>query len=216
MVLPLFVFAGRDARVPIAAMPGHARLSPDWWPTAARAFAAGVPRVLLFGVTDHKDGAGSAAYERRRGADGDRARSRTRCPRLSVITDVCLCEYTDHGHCGVARSSGEVAQRPDARAARSRGAVATRAPAPTSSRRRDMMDGRVGAIRAALDGAGHEDIAILAYAAKYASAFYGPFREAAGVGAAVRRPARLPDGPGQRRARRCAKSRSTSTRARTW
>jgi porphobilinogen synthase len=179
MVLPLFAIEGRDARVPIPSLPGHARLSPDLAAsTAARAFAAGVPAVLLFGVTDHKDGAGSAAYEAGGVVQAAVAAIKDAVPEMVVVTDVCLCAYTDHGHCGVV-IDGEVHNDLSlellARTAVSHADAGADIVAPS-----DMMDGRVGAIRAALDAEGHQDTAIMAYSAKYASAFYGPFREAAG------------------------------------
>ncbi|WP_217915975.1 porphobilinogen synthase [Miltoncostaea marina] len=179
LVLPLFAIEGRGARVPIDALPGQARMSPDLIAaTARRAYAAGVPAILLFGVTYRKDAAGSAAYE----ADGvvqtAVAAVKDAVPEMVVMTDVCLCGYTDHGHCGVL-VDGEVHNDASlellARTAVSHAEAGADVVAPS-----DMMDGRVGAIRAALDAEGHEGAAILAYSAKYASAFYGPFREAAG------------------------------------
>jgi porphobilinogen synthase len=179
MVLPLFAIEGRDARVPIDSLPGHARLSPDLVAaTAARAFAAGVSAVLLFGVTDHKDGAASAAFEPGGVVQAAVAAIKDAVPEMVVVTDVCLCAYTDHGHCGVV-IDGEVHNDLSlellARTAVSHADAGADIVAPS-----DMMDGRVGAIRAALDAEGHEDTAIMAYSAKYASAFYGPFRDAAG------------------------------------
>ena len=179
LILPLFAIEGRDASVPIPALPGHARLSPDLAArTAARAFSAGVPAVLVFGVTDHKDGAASAAYEPGGVAQAAVAAIKQAVPEMVVITDVCLCGYTDHGHCGVV-VDGEVHNDLSlellARTAVSHADAGADIVAPS-----DMMDGRVGAIRSALDAEGHEGTAIMAYSAKYASAFYGPFREAAG------------------------------------
>ena len=179
LILPLFAIEGREASVPIPALPGHARLSPDLAArTAARAFSAGVPAVLVFGVTDHKDGAASAAYEPGGVAQAAVAAIKQAVPEMVVITDVCLCGYTDHGHCGVV-VDGEVHNDLSlellARTAVSHADAGADIVAPS-----DMMDGRVGAIRSALDAEGHEGTAIMAYSAKYASAFYGPFREAAG------------------------------------
>jgi porphobilinogen synthase len=179
LILPLFAIEGRDASVPIPALPGHARLSPDLAArTAARAFSAGVPAVLVFGVTDHKDAAASAAYEPGGVAQAAVAAIKRAVPEMVVITDVCLCGYTDHGHCGVL-VDGEVHNDLSlellARTAVSHADAGADVVAPS-----DMMDGRVGAIRSALDAEGHEGTAIMAYSAKYASAFYGPFREAAG------------------------------------
>jgi porphobilinogen synthase len=179
LILPLFAIEGRDASVPIPALPGHARLSPDLAArAAARAHAAGVPAVLVFGVTDRKDGAASAAYEPGGVAQAAVAAIKEAVPGMVVITDVCLCGYTDHGHCGVV-VDGEVHNDLSlellARTAVSHADAGADIVAPS-----DMMDGRVGAIRAALDAEGHEGTPIMAYSAKYASAFYGPFREAAG------------------------------------
>jgi len=182
LVLPLFVRAGRKLRRPIAAMPGVFQLSPDELlreATAAR--AAGVPAVLLFGIPEHKDAKASEAFA----ADGIVQRAvrllKKELPDLLVITDVCLCEYMSHGHCGLvetgprgARILNDPTLKILARAAVSHAEAGADIVAPS-----DMMDGRVGAIRAGLDRAGFADTPILAYAAKFASAFYGPFREAA-------------------------------------
>ena len=178
-VYPLFVAEGRGVREPIASMPGQARLSPDLLAAEARELRElGVRAVLLFGVPDRKDAEGSGAWARdgiaQRGADALKQAD----PALAVIADVCLCEYTDHGHCGPLDARGEVendaAVELLARTAVSLAEAGADLVAPS-----DMMDGRVGAIRAALDGAGRAELPIMAYSAKYASAFYGPFREAA-------------------------------------
>jgi porphobilinogen synthase len=179
LVLPMFAIGGRDARVPIPALPGHARLSPDLAARAAvRAFGAGVPAVLIFGVTDRKDPAGTSAHDPAGPAQAAVAAIKDAVPEMVVVTDVCLCGYTDHGHCGVI-VDGEVHNDATlealARVATSHADAGADMVAPS-----DMMDGRVAAIRAALDGEGHEGVGIMAYSAKYASAFYGPFREAAG------------------------------------
>ena len=180
MVLPMFAVAGHGVRQPVEALPGIARLSPDLLvEEARRARAAGVGGVLLFGVTDDKGPSAASAHA----ADGvvqEAVRAlRAALPDLVIITDVCLCAYTDHGHCGILGDNGEVANDPSldvlARTVVSHADAGADIVAPS-----DMMDGRVGAIRAALDAAGHEGVAIMAYSAKYASAFYGPFREAAG------------------------------------
>lgn len=178
-VLPLFVVDGQGVRQPIDALPGHARLSPDLAATAARsAWTAGVPAVLLFGVTDRKDESASGAHDAAGAVQLAIAAIKDAVPEMAVITDVCLCAYTDHGHCGIV-VDGEVANDVSleviARAAVSHADAGADIVAPS-----DMMDGRVGAIRSALDAEGHEGVAIMSYAAKYASAFYGPFREAAG------------------------------------
>ncbi|MEO2138982.1 MAG: porphobilinogen synthase, partial [Thermoleophilia bacterium] len=180
LVLPMFAVEGTGVRQPIDALPSVARMSPDLLAEAARAaHRAGIAGVLLFGVTDRKDAQAAAAHA----ADGPVQQAvraiKAAAPDLVVITDVCLCAYTDHGHCGLLDDRGEVANDPSlevlARVAVSHADAGADVVAPS-----DMMDGRVGAIRAGLDAAGHEGTAIMAYSAKYASAFYGPFREAAG------------------------------------
>ena len=181
LVLPLFVQSGeRAGRTPIAALPGIDRLSISAAvEEAGEAAALGLPAVLLFGIPDAKDAEGSGAYD-----DEGIVQLATRAikdahPELVVMTDVCLCEYTDHGHCGVLRADGSVDNDPSveliARAAVSQARAGADVVAPS-----DMMDGRVGAVRAALDEEGFADVPIVAYSAKFASAFYGPFREAAG------------------------------------
>jgi porphobilinogen synthase len=178
-VAPLFVQPGRGVRVPIASLPGQMRLSPD---EAAREtdrlLQLGVQAVLLFGIPDAKDATGTGAYA----DDGivqDTVRGlRRRYPSLLIVTDVCLCEYTDHGHCGVLQGGAvdnDATLDLLARAAVSHAAAGADIVAPSA-----MMDGQVGAIREALDAAGFADAIVMAYAAKHASAFYGPFREAAG------------------------------------
>ncbi|MBE3590290.1 MAG: porphobilinogen synthase [Firmicutes bacterium] len=181
-VLPLFVVEAEDVREPIASLPGHFRYSPDRVVEAAREAAAlGLPAVLLFGVPARKDAAGSGAYAEDGVVQQAVRRLKDALPDLVVITDVCLCEYTDHGHCGLlAERRGRLTVDNDptlellARTAVSHARAGADIVAPS-----DMMDGRVGAIRRALDAEGFTDVAILSYAAKYASAFYGPFREAA-------------------------------------
>jgi porphobilinogen synthase len=177
-VYPLFVCEGRGVRRPIASMPGVSQLSVDEAVTeAAAARGDGVPAVLLFGLPERKDPIGSAAWD----PDGpvqSAVRALKREVRdLVVMTDVCLCEYTSHGHCGVVEG-GEIVNDPSVanlvRAALSHAAAGADFVAPS-----DMMDGRVGAIRRALDERGLEHTGILSYAAKYCSAFYGPFRDAA-------------------------------------
>ena len=180
LVQPLFVESGLDGRSPIAAMPGIDRLSISAAVQEAGEVAAlGVPAVLLFGVPDHKDDEGTGAYD-----DEGIVQLATRAikdahPDLLVMTDVCLCEYTSHGHCGLLRADGSVDNDSSvellARTAVSHARAGADVVAPS-----DMMDGRVGAIRAALDDEGLADTPIVAYSAKFASAFYGPFREAAG------------------------------------
>ncbi len=179
LVLPAFAVAGRGVEQPIEALAGQRRQSPDLLAeTAARVAAAGVRAMLVFGVTDDKDPAASAAYEAGAPAQAAVAAIKEAVPDMVVITDVCLCGYTDHGHCGVVvdgRVHNDLSLELLARTAVSHAEAGADIVAPS-----DMMDGRVGAIRAALDAEGHEDVAVLSYAAKYASAFYGPFREAVG------------------------------------
>ena len=181
LVYPLFVVGGEGVRNPVASMPGVCQLSVDLIVEEAReVHALGIPAVILFGVPDEadKDPEGSAGYD----PDGlvptaIRAIGEA-VPDLLVWADVCLCEYTDHGHCGLLTEEGEVdgdATLPLlARTALAYAEAGADAVAPS-----DMMDGRIGAIRTALDDAGLGDVPIVAYAAKYASAFYGPFRDVA-------------------------------------
>jgi porphobilinogen synthase len=177
-VLPLFVVPGRGVATPIPSMPGVCQWSVDRLGEAvAPAVDAGVKAVILFGIPEAKDAAGSHAW--REDAPVQRALGELRrCfPELVLVTDVCLCEYTDHGHCGIVRD-GDVANDPTlellAREAVSHARAGADVVAPS-----DMLDGRVAAIRRALDEAGFEELPILSYAVKYASALYGPFREAA-------------------------------------
>ena len=179
LVAPLFVRPGRGIREPIGSMPGQDRLSVDELEREAeRLLRAGVRSVLLFGLPERKDEEGSGAWT----DDGIvqsaiRALRRSAGDELAIIADVCLCEYTSHGHCGVLRDA-EIDNDSTlpllARAAVSLAEAGADVIAPSA-----MMDGQVAAIRAALDAAGAADTAVLAYAAKHASAFYGPFREAA-------------------------------------
>ncbi|HET7585128.1 MAG TPA: porphobilinogen synthase [Gemmatimonadaceae bacterium] len=178
LILPLFVRSGSGVRRPVEAMPGVAQTSVDEMLRDARAAAeAGVGGVLLFGIPDRKDASGTTS----RDPDGPVPRAvralRKELPDLVVITDVCLCEYTDHGHCGVLRD-GDVDNDETLGLLADQALVHARAGAHLVAPS-DMMDGRVGAIRSALDRDGRDDVGILAYSAKYASAFYGPFREAA-------------------------------------
>jgi porphobilinogen synthase len=179
LVAPFFVQAGRGVRTPIASLPGQARVSPDEAVRdAERLLELGVQAVLLFGIPSDKDARGTGAYA----DDGivqEAARAlRRQYPTLVIVTDVCLCEYTDHGHCGVLRGGSvdnDATLELLARTAVSHAAAGADIVAPSA-----MMDGQVGAIREALDGAGFTDSIVMAYAAKHASAFYGPFRDAAG------------------------------------
>jgi porphobilinogen synthase len=161
-------------------MPGVSRLTISGAVEAAGELAAlGVPGVLLFGIPDHKDAEGSGAWDEEGSVQLAVRAIKSAHPKLVVITDVCLCEYTSHGHCGVVRDDGMVDNDASlellARTATSHARAGADVIAPS-----DMMDGRVGAIRAELDAEGFAELPILAYAAKFASAYYGPFREAAG------------------------------------
>jgi porphobilinogen synthase len=178
LVLPLFVCEGEGVRREVVSMPGVFNLSVDEAvKEVEHARAAGVKSVLLFGLPDHKDDIGSAAYDPEAPVQAAIRAIKRGLPDVLVITDVCLCEYTDHGHCGIVIDD-EIANDPTVdqlvRAAVSHATAGADIVAPS-----DMMDGRVGAIRQALDDRGFEKTAILSYAAKYCSAFYGPFRDAA-------------------------------------
>jgi porphobilinogen synthase len=178
LVLPLFVRPGTGVRTPVSSMAGVFQTSVDELVRDATAAAeAGVGGVLLFGIPEHKDETGSSAWDDEGPVQrGVRALKRE-VPQLVVITDVCMCEYTSHGHCGVL-IAGEVDNEQSlellAREALSPARAGADIVAPS-----DMMDGRVGTIREALDGTGHTGTSILSYSAKFASAYYGPFREAA-------------------------------------
>jgi porphobilinogen synthase len=178
LIQPMFVCPGRDVKRAIGSMPGVAQMSVDNVVAAARdTFAAGVPAVILFGIPARKDAQGSEAWNDNGEVQRAVREIKERVPGLVVITDVCLCEYTDHGHCGVI-AGGDVDNDATlellAREALSHARAGADIVAPS-----DMMDGRVGEIREALDGDGFSHVAIMAYSAKFASAFYGPFREAA-------------------------------------
>jgi porphobilinogen synthase len=178
-VLPLFVEASLDGRRPIAAMPGVERLSiSEAVREAGEAAALGLPGVLLFGIPSDKDADGSGAWDDEGIVQLATQAIKEAHPDLLVLTDVCLCEYTDHGHCGLLRPDGSVDNDASvellARTAVSHARAGADLVAPS-----DMMDGRVGALRTALDDEGFADTPIVAYSAKFASAFFGPFREAA-------------------------------------
>jgi porphobilinogen synthase len=177
-VYPLFVRPGHGIKEEISAMPGNYHFSVDRLiEEVGQAMEEGVRSVLLFGLPERKDEVGSEAYDDNAAVQNAVRSLKEHYPDLIVMTDVCLCEYTSHGHCGVVEQ-GRVLNDPTlkllAAAALSQARAGADIVAPS-----DMMDGRVGAIREALDGAGHSDVVIMSYAAKYASAFYGPFREAA-------------------------------------
>jgi len=177
-ILPLFACAGEKVRREIGSMPGVHNLSVDEIVTEAAAAAAlGVKSVILFGLPETKDETGSGAYHEQGIVQQAVRAIRTAAPELVIVADTCLCEYTSHGHCGVVRD-GEVLNDPSlellARTAVSQAEAGVDVVAPSA-----MMDGQVGVIRDALDDAGFNQVAIIAYAVKYASGFYGPFREAA-------------------------------------
>ncbi len=186
LVMPLFVEQGIDAPQPIEAMPGVARLPlAQVAEEAGQVAALGIPAVLLFGIPAEKDEEGSGAWDEQGIVQEATRAIRAAHPDLLVIADLCLCEYTSHGHCGVRNPTSDPARLGDvdndatlellARTAVSQARAGADIIAPS-----DMMDGRVAAIRAALDEDGAVDIPIMSYSAKFASAFYGPFREAAG------------------------------------
>jgi porphobilinogen synthase len=178
LVQPLFVVAGESVREEVPSMPGVERLSiTELVAEATEIQAAGVGAVILFGIPSEKDEAGSGAYDPEGVVQLAVRALKEAHPDLLVITDVCMCEYTSHGHCGIVRD-GEVDNDLTiellAQTAISHAEAGADVVAPS-----DMMDGRVGAIRSQLDDERHSDVAIMAYSAKYASAYYGPFREAA-------------------------------------
>ena len=179
LVLPLFIEAGLEGRAPIGAMPGVDRLSISAAvEEAGRAAQLGLGAVLLFGIPSHKDEEGSGAWDEEGIVQLATRAIKEAHPDLIVMTDVCLCEYTSHGHCGIVRADGHVDNDASveliARTAVAQARAGADVVAPS-----DMMDGRIGAVRRALDEDGLTDVPIVAYSAKFASAFYGPFREAA-------------------------------------
>tara|TARA_B100001123_G_scaffold423992_4_gene534896 strand:+ start:38836 stop:39717 length:882 start_codon:yes stop_codon:yes gene_type:complete len=179
MILPLFVTEGEGVRETVGSMPGVFRTSVDAaMEDIGEAVALGLGGVLLFGIPDQKDAEGSQAWHEQAAVQRTVAAIKKAHPDLTVVTDVCLCEYTEHGHCGLLKD-GHVDNDDTldllARTALSHARAGADVVAPS-----DMMDGRVGAIRRVLDDEGFQQVAILSYAAKYASTFYGPFREAAG------------------------------------
>jgi porphobilinogen synthase len=179
LIQPLFVVAGGESREAVESMPGVERFSISGLvEEAGEVVAAGVGAILLFGVPAAKDESGSGAYDDEGVVQMAVRALKEAHPALVVITDVCLCEYTSHGHCGFVRDGevdNDITVELLAKTAISHAEAGADAVAPS-----DMMDGRVGSIRFQLDEEGHSDVAIVAYSAKYASAFYGPFRDAAG------------------------------------
>ena len=178
LIYPMFVVHGQNRAIEISSMPGCYQYSVDRLVAAAAELASlGIPGIILFGIPETKDSVGSEAYAED-GIIQQAVRAiKAAVPELLVITDVCLCEYTDHGHCGIVEA-GEVQNDPTLALLVKESLSHARAGADVIAPS-DMMDGRVGAIRNALDEAGCENTPIMAYSAKYASAFYGPFREAA-------------------------------------
>ena len=178
LIHPLFVCPGRGVVNPVPSMPGVAQLSVDRVAVEARAIHdAGVPAIILFGIPERKDALGSEAWNDNGEVQRAIREVKEKVPGLVVVTDVCMCEYTDHGHCGAIRGTdvdNDATLELLSREALSHARAGADIVAPS-----DMMDGRVAAIRTALDRDGFSEIAIMAYSAKFASAFYGPFRDAA-------------------------------------
>ncbi len=179
LILPLFAVEGKSVKKPISSMPGQFQLSCDHIVTTAKqAKEAGIPGIMLFGIPDTKDCLGTQAYAHDGIVQKAVAAVKEQVPDLTVITDVCLCEYTDHGHCGMVMDDGTIDNDSTldllAKTALSHVQAGADMVAPS-----DMMDGRVAEIRATLDDEGFSHVPIMSYAVKYASAFYGPFREAA-------------------------------------
>lgn len=176
---PVFVVEGEDCKEPVPSMPGIFRWSPDRiGELLQEVVSCGVPGILLFGIPAHKDAAGSSAYD----PDGIVQRAirqiKEEYPGLLVVADICLCEYTDHGHCGLVKDG--VILNDETLPLLAKMAVTCAQAGADLVAPSDMMDGDVAAIREALDEAGYEDLPIMGYSAKYASAYYGPFRDAAG------------------------------------
>lgn len=177
-IYPMFVTFGKGVRKKISSMPGCAQLSVDEAvKDAQHAYKLGIPAIILFGIPEHKDEKGTEAYSAKGIVQKAIKAIKDKLPDLVVITDVCMCEYMSHGHCGVIKN-GKILNDPTlellAKEALSHVKAGADMVAPS-----DMMDGRIMAIRDMLDANGHEDIPVMSYAAKYASAFYSPFREAA-------------------------------------
>lgn len=180
LIYPIFVVEGDDQKNPIPSMPGIYQYSLDHLlEEVKRAVEVGIHSIILFGIPAEKDPVGSQAYAEDGIVQQAIRKVRAAYPDLVIIADCCLCEYTSHGHCGLVSPEGEILNDPTlsllAKTAVSQAVAGADIIAPS-----DMMDGRVGMIRAALDQAGYTDVAVMAYSAKYASAFYGPFRDAAG------------------------------------
>ena len=178
LVYPIFVVPGTKVKKEISSLPGNYHLSPDMAVELAReVYALGIPAVLVFGLPEYKDERGSSAWDMKSAVQQAILAIKQAVPELVVISDVCLCQYTDHGHCGLLNGH-KVDNDPTlpllAAVALSHAKAGADMVAPS-----DMMDGRVAAIRTGLDAGGYSDVSIMSYAAKYASAYYGPFRAAA-------------------------------------
>ncbi len=178
LILPLFAIDGKDVKNPIPSMPGHFQLSIDnFLKTAQKAYDLGIPAIVLFGIPEKKDALGTGAYAEDGIVQKATKAVKQKLPELVVITDVCLCQYTDHGHCGVVQGNtidNDASLDLIARTALSHAGAGADMVAPS-----DMMDGRVGEIREILDENNFSRVPIMSYAAKYCSAYYGPFRSAA-------------------------------------
>lgn len=179
LIYPLFLVEGENIKEPIPSLEGQWRYSPDRvWEEIEECLNAGVSRVLLFGIPAHKDACGSSAWDPNGVVQQGIRAIKEKFPQCYVITDVCMCEYTDHGHCGILHDhevDNDKTLEVLAKTALSHVQAGADMVAPS-----DMMDGRIGAIREVLDDNGFTNIPIMSYSAKYASAFYGPFRDAAG------------------------------------
>jgi len=178
LILPLFAIDGKNVKNPIPSMPGHYQLSIDnLLKTAQQAYELGVPAIILFGIPDKKDALGTSAYAEHGIVQKAVKAVKDKLPELVVITDVCLCQYTDHGHCGIVEGNcidNDATLDLLARTALSHARAGADMVAPS-----DMMDGRVAEIRDTLDENSFQQVALMAYSAKYCSAYYGPFRSAA-------------------------------------
>ena len=177
-ILPFFVRHGKGVKIPVASMPGQFQISPDVLVRELKEpVDRGIPSIILFGIPEKKDAVGTEGYAKNGIVQQAIREVKAAYPDLVVVTDVCMCEYTDHGHCGVIRDNdvdNDLTLELLAKVSLSHAAAGADMVAPS-----DMMDGRVSAIREALDEAGFDWLPIMSYAAKYASAFYGPFRDAA-------------------------------------
>jgi len=178
LILPQFVIEGQNVQNPIPSMPGHCQMSIDnFIKTAQKAYDLGIPAIVLFGIPEKKDALGTSAYADNGIVQKAVQAVKEKLPELVVITDVCLCQYTDHGHCGIVEGNtidNDASLDLLARTALSHAKAGADMVAPS-----DMMDGRVAEIRGALDDNNFNQVAIMAYSAKYCSAYYGPFRSAA-------------------------------------